>query len=276
MISQPRFGLHLGMPKTGTTCMQNYLFPKHSQIVYLGKFSGQQVKFNNEATKNLHSLALGDKHVSVKRCRQLISEQVTESIQQGQVPVWSKEGLTAGGRAKKRRQALRFREIPGRNCREIVFVRHPYKFMESQYFQHLKGFHVNKFVRAWTPEIGPVPTYFTIDEWLDVNWKLPIKGAFGHLLCAETAEVYAEVFGRENVRLFLFEKLVTDRRATITEMSRFIGIDGDEAFRLFDGKRANDRWSNEQIKRLKKISKSKLKIVSLSHSDTSDPLSNVG
>jgi hypothetical protein len=241
--------------------MQQHLFAKHSQIAYLGKYPRQNNKFPCKAVQALNARLLGQVAPRVRRCRVMVSELVSPAMLAGRVPLWSKEGLTAGGAARKQRQARTFQRVMG-DCRIVIFVREPMKFMESMYFQNLKGFQKpNRKPPAWGHHFGKLPRYFTIEQWLDVMWSLPRKGAFGHLLCAETADAYAEVFGKERVRVFAFERLARDPDAAIGELCAFIGIDPEEGLVLLKGKRANDRWTDTQIERLKQIERSRVRSI---------------
>ena len=252
--------LHLGMPKTATTCIQRHLFARHSQIEYLGKYPGngsKRRKFPHSAIQAMNELLLRGNHPRATRhCRRQLAKLLSPALAEGRVPVWSREGNTAGHSELKRKQARFFRRTFG-SCKVLIFVRHPLKFIESMYFQNLKGFNKpDRAAPAWADRFGPPPRYFDIEAWLEAMWSLPNKGAFGHMLCAETSDAYAVEFGRENVRMFLFEQFAENPPAVIRPTCRFLGIDAEEGIQLLDGKRANDRWSVEQIERLKAIERS--------------------
>ncbi len=247
--------IHLGMPKTATTCMQLHLFARHSQIAYLGKFPRQKDKFPCPAVQALNRRLSGQIGPGVRRCRAGIAQVLSPTTIGEKVPVWSMEGLTAGGAVRKRRQARTFQRVFD-DCKVVIFVRQPAKFMESMYFQNLKGFQKpNRKPPGWGHRFGKLPSYFSLEQWLDVMWHTPRKGAFGHLLCAETADVYADVFGRDRVRVFVFERLAREPDAAIAELCEFVGIDAPEGIALLKGKRENDRWTDTQIERLKQISR---------------------
>jgi hypothetical protein len=241
--------------------MQQHLFAGHSQIAYLGKFPRQNNKFPCKAIQALNARLIGQIAPQVRRCRTMVSELISPAILRGQVPLWSKEGLTAGGAARKQRQARTFQRVVG-DCKVLIFVRRPVKFMESMYFQNLKGFQKpNRKPPGWGRSFGKLPKYFTIEQWLDVMWNLPRKGAFGHLLCAETADAYANIFGKDRVRVFVFERLVKDPDAAIADLCEFVGVDAAEGVTLLKGKRENDRWTDTQIERLKQIEQSRVQSV---------------
>ena len=249
--------LHLGMPKTATTCIQQHLFARHSQIEYLGKLltsphSGNEYLHAAVRAMNAHLTGNGDAPPE-GRCRRQLGRLVRPALAAGRVPVWSREGNTFGSRRQKERQAGLLRRMWGPS-RVLIFIRHPLTFVESIYFQKLKSFQMLKPAHAaLTDRVGELPRYFDIETWLEVMWSLPPKGAMTHLLCADTANAYAAEFGRQNVHLFLFEQFAEDPPEVIRSMCRFIGIDAEEGVALLDGQRANDRWTVEQIERLKAI-----------------------
>jgi hypothetical protein len=246
------------MPKTATTCMQVHLFSQHSQVEYLGKYDKPErsgLQFPNPATQAMKKELLESTHSRpTDRCRREMAKVISRAIANRRIPLWSREGHTRGSYEDKRRQARFFREAFG-PCKVIIYVRRPDKFVESMYFQALKGF--QKPDRTpWPPQLGSWPRYFDLETWLEASWNCEARGTLGHLLCADTADAYADQFGRENVRLFLFEQFVDDPESTIRGMCQFIGIDGEEGVRLMKGKRANERWTVEQIERLKAIERS--------------------
>ena len=252
--------LHVGMPKTATTCMQQHLFARHGQIEYLGKYPNSRSsggKYPHAAVQVMtERLLRSGRPRATERCRREMAALIGAALAAGRVPLWSREGHTSGGRNLKRRQARFFRRAFGPS-QVILFVRRPDKFMESMYFQSLKGFQKSGRKRpSWTKYFGPLPRYFSLSQWLDVMWGLRHRGAFTNLLCADTADAYAAEFGRENVRVFLFEQFAEDPPAVIRSLCRFMGIDPEEGVRLMEGKRANDRWTIEQIEKLKAIERS--------------------
>ena len=122
--------LHVGMPKTATTCIQMHLFAKHSQIAYLGKYERQGNQYPSKAARAIHARVLGRRGPGVRRCRIMVSKLIARATATGRITLFSKEGLSAGGALHKARQARTFREILG-DCKVIVMVRRPVKFMES-------------------------------------------------------------------------------------------------------------------------------------------------
>ena len=242
------------MPKTATTSLQTNVFSQHAQISYLGKFPPENIRdFPSAAAQALTAHVLGQPASSPAICRRRVSKWIEPAESNGKIPLWSKEGLTAGSAEHKHKQARRFHEIFA-DCKIAIFIRHPLKFMESFYFQNLRGFQKSDSEKHHLIQrFGEPPQYFSIENWIETMWNLPSQGAFGHLRCAETAAAYAKVFGKERVQIFLFEKLVENSSETIGDLCRVFGVDPKEGSRLFQQKRQNDRWTLAQTERLKEI-----------------------
>jgi hypothetical protein len=74
---------------------------------------------------------------------------------------------------------------------------------------------------------------------------------------AQTIQVFSEAFGKEAVGVFVFEELAADPKGFIRKVCDFLGIDPQEGWNLCQGRRENDRWTAEQLLRLRKIEDSR-------------------
>lgn len=271
--------IHLGLPKTATTTLQRYLFEQHSQIYYLGKYAGHGFTSAMRPFMPGNFVeALASKFEPDNIHLQGLETQLAYATENNLRPLLSKEGLAGGSRQKKIAQALLFKQAFG-DCKVILFVREPESFVKSRYLEMLKAFQKRLKGRAgWMKELGEPPHYFDISEWLSLAWQSSdsLEQSLSesdnsplHCLCyADTADIYAEVFGRENVKIFIFEEFVRNPRALITQLCDYMGIDAEEGFRLVDGKRANDRVTTEYVDRLKAIEASPAETLRFRSSDT--------
>jgi hypothetical protein len=133
----------------------------------------------------------------------------------------------------------------------IFTLRHPLRLVESTYFQNLRATHA-----AGKVYRGRGPCYLPIDRWLKRVWGRQGEAPTDHLEYARTIEIFADVFGREAIGVFLFEQLVEDNAAFIASLCRFIGVDSEEGVALAAGKREADRWTTTQIDNLQRIQRS--------------------
>jgi len=246
--------IHLGLPKTATSCLQMHLFRNHSQVHYFGKFkpgglpaSVRPVLLTGHC--KIRELEPGDVRETD------IQNQLVYAAENNLTPVLSEEGLACGWVWKKMIQARMLKKAFG-NCQILFLIREPVSFVRSYYTQMLKDFHRKKSMKeSWVKPLGPPPHYFDINEWMSAAW-VSLNPPSQFLRTADTARIYAKVFGKENVQLFLFEEFVQNPETFITGLCDHLGIDPKEGFDLIDGKRANDGITTGYIRRLQEIEQS--------------------
>lgn len=250
--------IHLGLPKTATTSIRFNLFAKHSQIHYLGKFLGGEVP-------------PAISHVILKHWRMLIISLVLDAPRsrnapdllvdeekENQTPVLSMESLSGGPLLVKRLQAKRFKKYFG-DCQAILFVREPSSFLKSFYAQMLRNFQERPTgtCPVGMRTLGRHPHYFDINEWLQAAWN-GINSPKNYISYADTAGIYADVFGKENVKILVFEEMIRNPEAFITQLCNIIGVDPGEGVNLMHGKRSNERLTTDYIRRLQEIEQSEI------------------
>ena len=133
-------------------------------------------------------------------------------------------------------------------------IRHPLAMAESIYFQRLK----NRQIRADTPP-DQRGRYFDFAYWMDRIWSSDEERMKGSIDYAATIQIYAELFGKSSLGVFVYEDLVENPKAFIRRVCEFVGIDPEQAIDSVAGKRENVRWTRSQIDRLKKIEDSTIR-----------------
>lgn len=252
--SGPRMLLHLGMPKTATTMLQQCLFAEHPQVDYLGNYKGRP-EINCHQTARFIKKTKNPNAVVSTNLINAVHDELQLKRRSNKTLVISKEGLTAGSLEKRRWQAIRFREAFG-ECHILITTREPLSFIEALYFQQLKGFHRNRMnYRVLRKRYGLPPCYFDINSWLDTLAAMPCCGGLAHLEFADTAEIYSDVFGRENVHVVPYELLKRDADKFVCEVARAAGINAGNAIQLCQGQSLNVRWSEKNIEKLKQVEK---------------------
>ncbi len=249
--------IHLGMPKTATTFLQNELFADHSAITHLGKRQGNP----HYQSPVIDHLVWCLRHPS-HRLRGPIINEARQEIRQLREPskrmVLSDEAFTYGGRENKLDQAEAIRNVFG-DCQILLTIREPISFIETFYLQELRGYHYHRQVYGrLVKHFGEPPRCFGIDEWLSHSWSYKHRGAFDHLMTYETASVYAEVFGDENIIIKPYEALAQDTPGFVRRLSQDLGIDPDESLRICHNRPAtkNERWLQAHVDRLKEFNRS--------------------
>ena len=256
-MNTPATFIHLGLSKTATTTLQTQLFENHSQLHYFGKFT------NGGVHKPVRSAFLAKKVRIIQSDKdhlleKSIPEQLAYAKEHNLTPLLSQEGLSNGTPERKRKQALRLKETFG-DCKAILVVREPVSFIQSCYTQQLMNFHTIPFGQSakWTKKTGKPPRYFDINQWLEACWN-PQNPPQKILSTADTADIYAEVFGKENVSVLIFEELVRHPNAFVERFCKTLNINTQEAQKLLKEKRANDRITVDIVERIQQMEKSPL------------------
>jgi hypothetical protein len=250
--------LHLGLPKTATKLLQRHLFRHHSHVDYLGKFlkatcHGPQRLRLEAAAQQVMSQVLEERafQPDLDHCRALARSHFAKPAPGRRIMMWSTEDLSQGCAARQAARARNLRAVFG-SCRVMIVLRHPLKYVESDYFQALKCAHVG---RGWGhhKRIG----LFDIETRLNRVWAAGEDNDLSRLRYAQTIQVFSEAFGKEAVGVFVFEELAADPKSFIRKVCDFLGIDPQEGWNLCQGRRENDRWTAEQLLRLRKIEDSR-------------------
>ncbi|NQT18017.1 MAG: sulfotransferase [Planctomycetes bacterium] len=244
--------IHVGLPKTATTMLQDHLFARHSGVEYLGTYHVKaKRKYNKCRDKAVQEIIdqlihRGRSCPDLARCRHLFAQSVVPAMEAGRVPLWSWESLGLSRFNVRQARAENLRAV-FEECKVVIALRNPLRLVESVYFQNLRATNVGGKYRY-----GRGPRYLTIDRWLEQSWTATGKAPLSHLDYAATVDLFARTFGKESVGVFLFEELVEDNAAFIESLCRFIGIDPQEGIDLAAERRGADRWTVEQIERLKR------------------------
>lgn len=253
------FNLHIGMPKTGTKTLQVRMFPEHPELDFLGTYihsnRNRYQKCRDPEVLEFMNELLWDKIRSpnVPRCRELYAKWVASAASENKVLLWSWESLMENTHEVQRIRAENIRNVVG-DANITVCLRKPVSLIESLYVQLLKRDNIGAYAR-----IGKKHRFEPVEQWLQNGWDKDGHPPKAHLEYAESLQVFAEVFGRDSIKILLFEQLVENQDAYIRTFCEFIGIDPEEGIRLARGQRDNERWGQEQYDRLRALNHSPLK-----------------
>jgi len=243
--------LHIGMPKTGTTTLQELLFAKHPGIFYLGKNKAwqnpKQCRTSDVYRFLAPSLWADTKGTSSKTNAPILREVIADASST-QVLLGSWEGLSSvplGQHAEMLRSLV---DSFG-GCKILMCLRNPLTLMPSLYLQSLRGRQSEKnqklLQKGW---------YCEIDVWLN-RWKS--KGGFEGLLAySERIRNSIEMIGRENVAIFLYEDLCRDSDQFVRGLCQFIGIDEDLGVSLVGQGHRHKRLTQGQVDFMKSVERS--------------------
>lgn len=245
--------IHVGMPKTATTTLQTLLFNHHSQLYYLGKF-GRRGMPASVMPALLRRQRQSAPFKAEGMLASSLEEQLAHADRLGLRVVLSKEGLSNGSMVAKYRQAALFRKTFG-ECKIVFFIREQLSFVKSFYAEMLKSYQFRTHRKEWMRRFPPAPHYFDINDYLEVALR-PRMVLMQYLSVNDTANIYARVFGRQNVHIYLYEAFCRQPRETIAALCKDVGIEPAEALELVGRKQLNQRVTSGFIERLREIESS--------------------
>lgn len=246
--------IHIGLPKTATKTLQWRLFACHSEIFYLGRFEGhffegkyrQFDKCRDQSVQKIMKQIVYDdiENPDFSQCREVLAGIIEPAIKKNLLPVWSFEGYSSGSFEQRETRARNLKEVFD-EARIVMTLRNPVSLLESTYFHQLRRDNVGA-----NGSRGRGPYSPSIVDWLK---KEITRGLRPLLEYAETLQTYVDLFGLENVSVFLFEELANDSQAFAKNICGVLDIDAGEGACLMAAKADNSRWTEVQLDALKRI-----------------------
>jgi hypothetical protein len=198
--------IHIGYHKTATTWLQLFYFPHHPELALIAGHDGlwqhlmspHPLEFNPQLTQ------------------QLFQPLITQSLQTQQIPVLSAERLSgnphAGGFDNKD-MADRLKAVFPQAKILIVIRRQPDAIL-SNYKQYIRVGGICNLSDYLNPPVdGRIPL-FRLENF-----------AYHHL-----AQYYAQLFGKDKVKIMLYEQFVQQPQQFIQKLSKFIGVTDNQTF----------------------------------------------
>ena len=191
--------IHVGDYKTATTYLQEVVFPFHPEIEYLGDHCK-----NQNIQKVLREIVDSrDLDFDAESLQEILRKNIpnTDKIKGISREALSQANYITGEHAK--RNAQRLKEVFG-DVKIIYVIREPFSMLESIYSQYIK--------------IGGTRSFK--DFFLD---PMESKNIIERLKYFKNIEMYYSVFGKENVKVLLFEELKVNNNKFLQDIFRFIG-----------------------------------------------------
>lgn len=193
--------IHIGFHKTGTTWLQNLFFHKHPQFFY--PYYGK-----NYITTKLF-VEPDSFEFSPEVTKQALENDITKANSTGRILVISNERLcgrpNTGGRDKKE-LADRIKSVFP-EAKVLIFIRNQFDMIVSTYGQYVKAG-------------GPC----SIERYLNGFQKFP-SFTFSHFKYCRLIKYYYELFGKENVAIYLYEDFKCNKQNVLNNLCDFMGID---------------------------------------------------
>jgi len=256
--NQKMFNLHIGMPKTGTKTLQNHMFPEHPDIDFLGTYMNcadqrpQQCRDTDVLEFMNELLWKKFNNPNISKCRKLYKRWADHAASEGKILLWSWESLMENNHDIQRIRAENLKKVVG-EARITACLRHPESLMKSLYIQLLKRDNIQ--CRA---KRGKGHRFESIERWMAKGWDRPGHPPRAHLEYAETLQIFADVFGKDSIKILLFEQLVENQDQFVRDFCGLIGIDVEQGISLAQGQRSNVTWTQEQFDQLEALNDSPL------------------
>ncbi|MEK7991512.1 MAG: sulfotransferase [Thiotrichaceae bacterium] len=198
--------IHIGYHKTATTWLQLFYFPHHPELAFV---AGHDSLWQ-------HVMSLPPLEFDSVATQQLFQPLIQQSLQTQQIPILSAERLSgnphAGGFDNKE-MADRLNAVFPQAKILIVIRRQPDAIL-SNYKQYIRvGGICNLSEYLQPPVDGRIPL-FRLDNF-----------AYHHL-----ANYYAQLFGKNKVKVMLYEQFCQQPQIFIQQLSQFIGVSSNQQF----------------------------------------------
>lgn len=242
--ARPPFGLHIGLPRTGTKTLQWQLLSQHPQIHYMGTWSQPPKAFSQRpadwfrsarAEELFQRQIMSPSPTDLDASRGLWRELQAEA-DSAKAIVWSDETLSWGPLSNRRIRAEIIWQL-FRPCRVILTIREPVDHLESVYRMILR----RQIVRPKRQK----PWLKSIDAWFEDPEETSHAKIFDH---AETVGTYRELFGADAVKVMLFEQLRDDPRAFFADVCEHFGVDARIGAALYTDRVDNARITDRQVR----------------------------
>lgn len=243
--------VHVGYPKTATTTFQTHLFPHHPEIDYLGKFIPSHRYRDEYLYPALENLMTADeyRYEGVARLREIVDRYRDQSS--AKVMLISSESfihVTAtdiGVVAQRIKAAFS-------PCKIIITIREQLAMIRSFYGLHGR---FGQYLFLTKTETERVRMPLSIDEWLNYEFRAYNQNFLSTLHYYEVIKYYVNVFGKENVGVFLFEDFVIDKCACLEKLCDFLAVDLKTSLDLIEGRHELPNLSSRELTSYKLMSK---------------------
>ncbi|WP_181347753.1 hypothetical protein [Thalassobacillus sp. CUG 92003] len=219
--------VHIGYHKTGTTFLQNVLFPEHPEIFYV----------NRPITQRLF-LRIGSLFFDVEKTKKEINRLLEQLDPNQKALVFSDEELSGnihtggnGGYLSKEVADRIYKTMPDAHI--VITVRNQVSMIDSVYKQYVK--------KGGT---------FGLKKYLydngGANHRFP-QFSFTHFEYDQLINYYIKLFGPDNVHVFIYEKARKDREY-YNNMLEELGLSRLEDLNKLVDKQENPSYSTISLR----------------------------
>lgn len=209
-----KFFVHIGHPKTGTTTLQEGFFSQHEDIAYLGR------PYNNPIFKEeVRSLGLQDSTAyHPGGLKSLIDNY--RKVNKNKTIVISEETFSSVNCNDRGLIADRIKEVFS-PCSIIIVIRNQFDIIRS-FYANFDGVILNM--------NRPTGKLVMFDRWLKYQWLNRHYGYFSQINYHRLIQYYIDLFGVQNVHVFLFEDFVHNKKEFFKKVLSCMAIDEKTIF----------------------------------------------
>jgi len=224
--------VHIGLPKTATTTLQNRLFSEIQDFAYVGRINNG---YSNADTRELIERITNQDSLEYKSDRAAaLLRSLPEVRMAPQKPILvSAEGLSVEGRADRRLIAERLRELFA-PAKILIVLRAQPALLQSMYLNHLRG---------------SGERFLSFEKWLEdiyggVRFRTPHRVGLDF---EALITLYDHVFGPENVVVLPFEWIRDMHSQFSSRLGDLVGMNAPEVNKRITAHSDNQRLSRRHL-----------------------------
>ncbi len=220
--------IHPGLVKTATSTLQKHVFRRHPGIQFLGlPAPTPELEWALRHICQANSI-----DYEPERLKAVLDAALTPS-DPPRTPLLSYENFALHESKDKGLVAQRLQALFP-DARIVFTIRRQEDLVVSWYLTKLRTLIKRK-------------AYVPFEEWYWVGEREPHRTIIDDLRYGRMIRYYASLFGRDRVRVLLFEQLRRDSQGYARAFAEILGVDADTFHRLMSGKRENAAMSHRYL-----------------------------
>jgi len=241
MSEHPPLNIHVGLRKAASTTLQKGLFAKLPELNYFGMWIDDEIRFADPRIPELiQRIILSDGvNYDGAAARDLAEEAILSKLSPTRINTLSDEKLGGfwRGYADRRLIAERLKDLFG-NLRIIVMVR-----------EQIDHFLANYIALGGEYKLAPdrLRVRLPVTDHLEYMMRYPDYEQLGHLKMGQLTTMYADIVGRDNICVLLFEEMRDDLQLFARRIGGFLGVDADKVVACLRDRHENPRRKTERM-----------------------------
>lgn len=211
------FYIHIGYQKSASSYLQEKFFKKHPKINYIN------VENPGKLSEYLYNTP--SNNFKLNYAKQLRDQEILPYLNEKQINILADERFTACWVSPYLVADRLYTLFP--NAKILVIIRNQFEILRSLYDMHPYSYFIQR--KRW----------LNFKEWLNDNLENHDKSFLEGIYYNKMLSYYAKLFGRENIKVYLFEELVSLNENTILSLSQFLDVTQEELLNYLNVKPEN-------------------------------------